>query len=81
MNKIAILIPCYNESLTIQKVIKDYKKVLPEAYIYVYDNNSVDHTDLMRLHRRLVLLSDMNIGRGKGMLSGQCSEILMQIVI
>lgn len=31
MNKIAILIPCYNESLTIQKVIKDYKKVLPEA--------------------------------------------------
>ncbi|MDD3341190.1 MAG: glycosyltransferase family 2 protein [Bacilli bacterium] len=43
--KIAILIPCYNESKTIKKVVKDYKKVLPEATIYVYDNNSSDGTD------------------------------------
>ena len=42
---IAVLIPCYNESQTIDKVVKDYKKVLPEADIYVYDNNSSDHTD------------------------------------
>lgn len=43
--KIAVLIPCYNESKTIEKVVKDYKKALPEADIYVYDNNSSDGTD------------------------------------
>ena len=40
MEKIAVLIPCYNEELTIEKVIKDFKKELPEADIYVYNNNS-----------------------------------------
>lgn len=45
MKKIAILIPCYNESLTIKKVVEDYRQVLPEATIYVYDNNSTDGTD------------------------------------
>lgn len=45
MDKIAVLIPCYNESQTIGKVVKDYKEALPEAVIYVYDNNSSDHTD------------------------------------
>ncbi|MGN0406816.1 MAG: glycosyltransferase family 2 protein [Bacteroides sp.] len=42
--RIAVLIPCYNESVTIKKVIEDYKKALPEAVIYVYDNNSTDGT-------------------------------------
>lgn len=42
MDKIAVLIPCYNESKTIEKVIKDAKAALPEAVIYVYDNNSTD---------------------------------------
>ncbi len=42
--KIAVLIPCYNESATIAKVIADYKAVLPQADIYVYDNNSTDGT-------------------------------------
>lgn len=45
MDKIAVLVPCYNESKTIEKVVRDYKKALPEATIYVYDNNSSDHTD------------------------------------
>ena len=45
MDKIAVLIPCYNESKTIGKVIEDFKTVLPEAVIYVYDNNSSDSTD------------------------------------
>ena len=45
MDKIAVLVPCYNESKTIEKVVRDYKKALPEATIYVYDNNSFDHTD------------------------------------
>ena len=44
MEKIAVLIPCYNEELTIEKVIKDFRKELPEADIYVYNNNSKDRT-------------------------------------
>ncbi|MBP3723098.1 MAG: glycosyltransferase [Selenomonadaceae bacterium] len=43
-NKVAVLIPCYNEALTIEKVVKDFKAALPEADIYVYDNNSTDDT-------------------------------------
>lgn len=42
---IAVLIPCYNEAKTIEKVVKDFKTALPEADIYVYDNNSTDGTD------------------------------------
>ena len=45
MDKIAVLIPCYNESITIKKVVEDYKRALPDATIYVYDNNSNDGTD------------------------------------
>ena len=44
-SKIAVLIPCYNESATIEKVVKDWQKELPDADIYVYDNNSTDNTD------------------------------------
>ena len=44
MEKVAIIIPCWNESLTIEKVVKDCKKAMPEASIYVYDNNSTDGT-------------------------------------
>ena len=45
MDKIAVLIPCYNESKTVKKVVEDFRKVLPEALVYVYDNNSTDGTD------------------------------------
>ena len=41
---IAVLIPCYNESATVEKVVRDFRRVLPEAAIYVYDNNSTDGT-------------------------------------
>ena len=44
MDKIAVLIPCYNEEKTIEKVVKDAKAALPEAVVYVYDNNSKDRT-------------------------------------
>ena len=44
MEKVAFIIPCWNESLTIEKVVKDCKKAMPEASIYVYDNNSTDGT-------------------------------------
>lgn len=44
MDKIAVLIPCYNEEKTIEKVVKDFHRTLPEAVVYVYDNNSKDDT-------------------------------------
>ena len=44
MDRVAVLIPCYNEAKTIKKVIRDFRKSLPEAIIYVYDNNSTDGT-------------------------------------
>ena len=44
MNKVAVLIPCFNEVLSVSKVINDWKRELPEAAIYVYDNNSTDGT-------------------------------------
>lgn len=44
MDKIAVLIPCYNEEKTIAKVVKDAREALPEAVVYVYDNNSTDRT-------------------------------------
>ena len=44
MEYCAILIPCYNEEKTIRKVVRDWKKEIPEATIYVYDNNSTDNT-------------------------------------
>lgn len=45
MDRIAVLIPCYNESATIEKVVADWRRELPEAVVYVYDNNSTDGTD------------------------------------
>lgn len=62
--KIAVLIPCYNESKTIEKVVKDYKEVLPEADIYVYDNNSSDHTD--EIARKAGAIVKYEYKQGKG---------------
>lgn len=45
MDKIAVLIPCYNEEQTITKVVKDVRRALPEAVVYVYNNNSTDRTE------------------------------------
>lgn len=55
MDKVAVLIPCYNEELTIGKIVKDFKTHLPEAVIYVYDNNSTDKTaDIAKEHGAIV---------------------------
>lgn len=62
--KIAVLIPCYNESLTIEKVIRDYKKALPEAEIYVYDNNSTDHTDEISKKAGAIVRYEYRQGKG-----------------
>lgn len=64
MSKIAILIPCYNEAKTIAKVVKDYKKVLPEADIYVYDNNSVDKTDAIAKKAGAIVRYEYRQGKG-----------------
>lgn len=62
--KIAVLIPCFNESKTIEKVIKDYKKTLPEADIYVYDNNSKDHTDDIARKAGAIVKYEYKQGKG-----------------
>lgn len=64
MKKIAVLIPCYNESKTIEKVIKDYKKALPDADIYVYDNNSTDHTDEIAKNAGAIVRYEYRQGKG-----------------
>ena len=62
--KIAVLIPCYNESKTIEKVVKDYKEVLPEADIYVYDNNSKDGTDEIARKAGAIVRYEYKQGKG-----------------
>ena len=62
--KIAVLIPCYNEALTIEKVVKDYKKALPNADIYVYDNNSTDGTDKIAKKAGAIVRYEYRQGKG-----------------
>lgn len=64
MDKIAVIIPCYNEAKTIQKVIEDYRKALPEATIYVYDNNSSDHTDEIAKEAGAIVRYEYQQGKG-----------------
>lgn len=63
-SRIAVLIPCYNEAKTIEKVVKDYKKVLPKADIYVYDNNSSDGTD--KIAKKAGAIVEYEYKQGKG---------------
>ena len=67
--KTAVLVPCYNEELTIKKVIDDFKKVLPNSEIYVYDNNSTDKTfkivqNLQKTYSNLYLKKEYRQGKG-----------------
>lgn len=64
MDTIAVLIPCYNESQTIAKVVKDYREALPEATIYVYDNNSTDHTDEAAKEAGAIVRYEYHQGKG-----------------
>lgn len=65
MDKIAVLIPCYNESKTIKKVIEDYRQALPEAKIYVYDNNSTDGTDNIAREAGAIVRYERKQGKGQ----------------
>lgn len=64
MDKIAVLIPCYNEALTIKKVINDFQRELPEATIYVYDNNSSDDTAKIAKAEGAVVRHEYQQGKG-----------------
>lgn len=64
MDKIAVLVPCYNEGKTIEKVVTDFKRVLPEAVIYVYDNNSTDGTAEIAAKAGAVVRHEYYQGKG-----------------
>ena len=64
IDKIAVLIPCYNESKSIAKVVKDAKEALPEATIYVYDNNSTDGTDEIARQAGAIVRYERQQGKG-----------------
>ncbi len=64
MDKIAVLIPCYNESATVAKVVADFRRVLPEAVIYVYDNNSADGTAEIAAAAGAVVRHEYRQGKG-----------------
>ena len=63
-NKIAVLIPCYNEELTVTKVVTDFKNALPEADIYVYNNNSKDRTRELAIEAGAVVRDEFAQGKG-----------------
>lgn len=64
MDKIAVLIPCYNENITIKKVILDWKRELPEATVYVYDNNSTDGSDKIAKQAGAIVRYEHQQGKG-----------------
>jgi glycosyltransferase involved in cell wall biosynthesis len=64
MDRIAVLIPCYNESKTVEKVVLDWKKALPDANIYVYDNNSTDDTAELAEKAGAIVRHEYKQGKG-----------------
>ena len=62
--QVAVLIPCYNEEMTVEKVITDWKQALPEAIIYVYDNNSDDRTAEIALRTGATVGYELEKGKG-----------------
>ena len=63
-NNIAIIIPCYNEALTIAKVVDDFHRELPEATVYVYDNNSTDGTSRIAMEHGATVRLESRQGKG-----------------
>lgn len=63
-DKVAVLIPCYNEAVTIGKVVDDFKRVLPDADIYVYDNNSKDDTAAIAEDHGAIVRTEPRQGKG-----------------
>ena len=65
MDRIAVLIPCYNEEQTVFKVVSDFKKALPDAAIYVYNNNSKDRTAEEALKAGAIVRNEYQQGKGE----------------
>lgn len=63
-SKIAVLVPCFNEAMTIKKVVDDFKIVLPESDIYVYDNNSSDNTAEIAQKAGAIVVHEYRQGKG-----------------
>mgnify|MGYP000434064035 FL=1 len=64
MDKIAVLVPCYNEAQTIKKVVEDFKRVLPQAVVYVYNNNSTDDTAKIAAEAGAIVRNEYKQGKG-----------------
>lgn len=64
MDKIAVLVPCYNEAQTIKKVVEDFKRVLPQVVIYVYNNNSTDDTAKIAAEAGAIVRNEYKQGKG-----------------
>ena len=80
MEKIAVLIPCYNEELTIEKVIKDFRKELPNADIYVYNNNSKDKSAEIAKANGAIVINEYKQGKGN-VVSSQFRDIEADIYV
>ncbi|MEK7400606.1 MAG: glycosyltransferase, partial [Candidatus Poribacteria bacterium] len=61
---IAVLIPCFNEALTVEKVVRDFKKNLPAAQIFVFDNNSKDETAIKAQNAGAIVIPSKRQGKG-----------------
>jgi len=79
-SSIAVLIPCFNEEKTIVKVISDFQKELPAAKIYVFDNNSTDHSAQLALETGAVVIKEKRQGKGF-VISSMLSKIVADIYI
>ena len=64
MDRIAVLIPCYNEGKTIRKVVEDWRREIPEAKVYVYDNNSTDDTVKIAKEAGAIVRYEYQQGKG-----------------
>jgi glycosyltransferase involved in cell wall biosynthesis len=62
--RIAVLVPCYNEAATVYKVVADFRRVLPEAVVYVFDNNSTDDTANIARQAGAVVIREKKQGKG-----------------
>ena len=64
MDTIAVIIPCYNEEKTVEKVVRDWRRMLPEAVVYVCDNNSSDRTAELAAAACAVVCHEYQQGKG-----------------
>ncbi|HEX7927268.1 MAG TPA: glycosyltransferase, partial [bacterium] len=62
--RVAVIVPCLNEEITIGKVVDDFRRVLPQATIYVFDNNSTDRTAEIARQRGAVVIPEKRPGKG-----------------